>query len=280
MFLRSTVITALTAAAVLTGQSAGAPPATLTASTDYADTAAAMTEAGFGEMTAGRHFLAFDPDGDGRAVELLGDLATADRIVILVPGNDTTLRDFDRGLGGVTRRAPAAQARALYEAALAKDPAAKLAVIAWLGYDPPEGIWPDALLEDRASDGAAALKSFVKTLPGTGSIVVVGHSYGTVVVALAAPDLGRRVTDIVALASPGMGASRVSGLHTSARVWTATAETDWIRWVPGIRLAGLGHGPVPSDARHLPSTGVEGHDGYLVPGSTTLDALVGLSLAN
>ena len=63
----------------------------------------------------GRQFLAFDPAGDGTAVEVLGDLSTADRIAVLVPGVDTTLRDFDRGLGGVARRAPAVQARALYD---------------------------------------------------------------------------------------------------------------------------------------------------------------------
>jgi hypothetical protein len=100
------------------------------------------------------------------------------------------------------------------------------------------------------------------------------------VVALAAPHLGPRVTDIVALASPGMRAARVKGLHTTARVWTAAAPGDWIRYVPGIRLAGVGHGPVPSDARELPVTGVEGHDGYLVNGSATLEALATLALQN
>src|SRR5689334_18052955 len=47
---------------------------------------------------AGRHFLFFDPAGDGKTAEVFGDLATASRIAILVPGVDTTLADFDRGL--------------------------------------------------------------------------------------------------------------------------------------------------------------------------------------
>src|SRR3954470_8561749 len=63
----------------------------------------------------GRRFLFFDPTGDGRAAEVLGDLGTATRIVVLVPGVNTTLADFDRGLGGVPRRAPGVQARMLYE---------------------------------------------------------------------------------------------------------------------------------------------------------------------
>jgi pimeloyl-ACP methyl ester carboxylesterase len=274
------VIAGVTAVAVLSGQSAGAPPPLVT-STDYAATARAMAAAGYGDMTSNdRHFLAFDPTGDGRVVEVLGELSTADTVVVLVPGNDTTLRDFDRGLGGVTRRAPAAQARAISDAVRLRSPDARVAVIAWLGYDPPEGIWPDAMREGRASDGAAALTAFLATLPGHGTVVLIGHSYGSVVVALAAPHLGPRVTDIVALASPGMGASRVKGLHTTATVWTATAPGDWIRYVPGIRLAGLGHGPVPFDARELPVDGVDGHDGYLVSGSATLDALAELALRN
>lgn len=268
MYLRAMIIGGATAVAVLSGQSMGAPAA-LTTSTDYAATASAMSLAGQGELAAGRHFLAFDASGDGRAVEVLGDITKAERVVVLVPGNDITLRNFDTKLAG--------QARAVYDALGRSE---RVAVIAWLGYDPPEGIWPDALLEDRAAQGATALVSFLDTLPGHGSIVLVGHSYGSVVASLAAPDLGPRVTDIVALASPGMGASRVSGLHTHARVWTALAQDDWIRRVPGIRLAGFGHGPVPADAGVLPTAGVHGHDGYLIPGSATLDALARLALRN
>jgi pimeloyl-ACP methyl ester carboxylesterase len=268
MYLRATIIAAVTSVAVLSGQSAGAP-STVAVSTDYAGTAGVMTAAGYGQLSAGRHFLAFDPSGDGRVVEELGDVMKAERIVLLVPGNDVTLANYE------TRLAP--HARAVFDALGHSD---RVAVIAWLGYDPPEGIWPDALREDRAATGARALTAFLEALPGSGTIVLVGHSYGTVVVALAAPYLGSRVSDIVALASPGMGASRVSGLHTHARVWTALAANDWIRRVPHLRLAGLGHGAVPADAHKLPADGVVGHDGYLVPGSATLEALARLALQN
>src|SRR4051812_24799974 len=75
----------------------------------YTDAAAAMTAAGApyaNWITAGRQFLEFDRAG-GTAVEVLGDLSTADRVAVLVPGVDNALADFDRGLGGVERRAPA-----------------------------------------------------------------------------------------------------------------------------------------------------------------------------
>src|SRR5919112_585778 len=76
----------------------------------------------------GRQFLVYDTRGDGRAIEVIGDLGRAERIAILVPGTDTTLRDFDRGLGGVARRAPAVQARALYDAMRVADRGTRVAV--------------------------------------------------------------------------------------------------------------------------------------------------------
>jgi hypothetical protein len=60
-------------------------------------------------------------------------------------------------------------------------------------------------------------------------------------------------------------------------VGAAEAPTDWIRRLPGVRLFGLGHGRHPADpefgARALPTDGVAGHDGYLVPGAATLAAI-------
>lgn len=229
---------------------------------------------------AGRRFLAFDPRGDGIAVEVLGDLETADRIAVLVPGVDTILRDFDRGLGGVARRAPAVQARTVFARLRAEDPGARVAVVAWLGYDPPEGLSLEAARDLRARAGAAALTTFVRGLPSGAAVTLIGHSYGALVVGLAAPHLPQ-VRDLVALGAPGMGADRAAELG-GARVWTALAEDDWIHRVPQIRVRHLGHGRRPSSpafgATALPTTGVSGHDGYLCPGSATLDAAVAIVL--
>jgi hypothetical protein len=228
----------------------------------------------------GRRFLAFDPRGDGIAVEVLGDLETADRIAVLVPGVDTTLRNFDRGLGGVARRAPAVQARAVFARLRAGDPGTRVAVVAWLGYDPPEGLSLEAARDLRARAGAAALTTFVRGLPSGAAVTLIGHSYGALVVGLAAPGLPQ-VRDLVALGAPGMGADRAAELG-GARVWTALAEDDWIHRVPQIRLRHLGHGRRPSTpafgATALPTSGVAGHDGYLCPGSATLDATAAIVL--
>ncbi|MFK3982362.1 alpha/beta hydrolase [Micromonospora sp. NPDC050397] len=254
----------------------------------YPAVGAAMRAAGapYADWAAnGRHFLAFDPSGDGRAVEVLGDLADAERIVLLVPGVDTTLRDFDRGLGGVARRAPAVQARHLYGRLRADDPSARVAVIAWLGYDPPDGLGWAAARETRARSGAVALTDLTRLLAAhrpTATITLVGHSYGAVLLGLAAPRLPAQVTDLVSVGGVGMGAGRVSGLRSRARVWAAEAPDDWIRRVPGLRLFGLGHGTRPADpafgARPLPVDGVTGHDGYLVPGTGTLAAVSAVAL--
>jgi hypothetical protein len=75
----------------------------------------------------GRTFLDFDPRS--RAVEVVGDLATARRIVVVVPGADTTLATFDsRGTAS-----PGGGAGALYDEARRLSPGAHLAVLAWLG---------------------------------------------------------------------------------------------------------------------------------------------------
>jgi pimeloyl-ACP methyl ester carboxylesterase len=232
-----------------------------------------------------RHLIGYDPRGKGHVAEVVGDLATADRIAVIVPGLSNRLDNFDRGCAGRERRAPAWQARQLYQQVRAADGTARVAVIAWLGYDPPEGIGREAAREERASAGAAALIRFVAGLGvyrPAATVTLVGHSYGSVVAGLAAPSLGRRVQDIVALGSPGMGVERVGELRTTARVWAGSTQSDWTREVPGIRLFGAGHGTLPFDAafgaRRLPVDNVVEHDGYFVPGSDSLGAVARIVL--
>jgi pimeloyl-ACP methyl ester carboxylesterase len=246
------------------------PPFTLPAFTEaYRETATRMLATGCPYATwagQGRHFLVFDPAGDGRAVEVLGDLSTAGRIAVLVPGVDTVLADFDRGLGGVPRRAPGVQARALYEQLSKRS--TDVAVISWLGYDPPEGV------------GVAAATEVVRQRPGV-RVTLIGHSYGALVAGLAARELPE-VADVVALGAPGIGADRAADLG-GARVWSALAPGDWIRRIPQVRVFGLGLGRRPSSADFgataLPTDGVAGHDYYLVNGSATLRAVSDIVLS-
>jgi pimeloyl-ACP methyl ester carboxylesterase len=211
-------------------------------------------------MTAGdREFLLLDPDGDGRVVEVLGEIDHAKRVVIYVPGFGTTLADYADGT-------PKAQALAEALAAGSGDSA----VIDFLGYDAPD--WsPDEILgvagEQRAAEGAAALADLVASLRSRGvprdQIVVVGHSYGSVVGGLALSEFDLDVAKFVALGSPGLGTgiARRSDLgRPEVEIVAVAATGDVVRHAPG-------HGADPADpgfgAETFPTGNSTGHSGYL-----------------
>ncbi|WP_170131451.1 alpha/beta hydrolase [Quadrisphaera granulorum] len=214
-------------------------------------------------------------DPRGRVVVAVGDLASAAHVVVLVPGCDSDLASLtpsprERRPGGT----PLDWAQAL---AAASGP--DTAVVLWIGYDTPVGPGLAAATSGRARAAVPALLAEVRTLrasaPRARSTTVVGHSYGAVVVALAAADLD--VDDVVLLGSPGAHATSASDLGTTARVWAATAPTDWVGHLPHVQLGDLGHGTDPASsafgARPLPTTGVRAHDDYFRPGSASLAAL-------
>ena len=218
--------------------------------------------------------LGCDPAGRGLAVVALGDPATAGSVAVLVPGADIDLARIADATHPARR--PLGWATALARAAGDDD----LAVVVWVGYVTPEGVSLDAATGRLARAGAAALVRFVDDLPTGGRLTVIGHSYGAVVVALAARSLP--ADDVVLLGSPGARAGSVAGLRTSARVWAARTDGDWIARVPALRIGDLGHGTDPTSpgfgARRLPVGGTEGHDGYFRPGSAALAGLVDVVL--
>jgi pimeloyl-ACP methyl ester carboxylesterase len=232
-----------------------------------------------------RQFLVFDPEGKGRVVEVFGDLASADRIAVLVPGVANRAENFSTGVGDIRGRAPAVQARALYDAARAASPRQRVAVIAWLGYDAPQGVGRSAAREELARAGAISLDRFVTdlaTIRPSARVTVVGHSYGSVVAGLAAANLPSQVKDIVVIGSPGMGVSRVAELRTTAHIWSGQSSQDWIEWLPTGRLWGAGHGTMPATPgfgdRVFGTRGVAGHDHYLAPGTQSLSNIVQIVL--
>lgn len=202
-----------------------------------------------------------DPRGDGRWVARVGS-PDAEALVALVPGVGTTLRDRQRlerdaqhvwtWLAGHAERIDR----------IGVGGAHRVAVVAWLGYDPPghvvAGMWPGA---SRA--GADRLVTDVATWRdgGAGRVVLVGHSYGGLVVAEAAA-AGAAPDELVLLGAPGLGRADPDelGLGDGAELWAAAAPGDVISWVA---RPGLLHGADPmSWARPLPTT-TPGHGGYL-----------------
>jgi len=226
----------------------------------------------------GQHFIDFNPLGQGLVVEVVGDLATATRVAVLVPGSDTSLATFDsRGTaspdGGAA--ALAAQVREL-------DPGAHLAVIAWLGYATPTTLSPGVLTSGDARQGAIALRSFVGALTRDGrQVSLLCHSYGSVVCGLAAAHLP--VTDIAVFGSPGMDAASAWSLHSPARVWACRGTEDWIGNVPYVQLLGLGFGQDPTDpafGARIFSCGDANHSGYFRTGSISLRNLAYIALGD
>jgi len=303
MRLRSLAVAPLVAAAMLgttaaawpssTAAKPQAPPAlTATAlSARYAATKTAVTKA---EATAtrdgdrqraqalaglrSRQVLFFNPNGAGVAAMVIGDLATAHRVAIVVPGSDTNLTTFfSRG-----PESPGGAAEALSAEARKLDPGEKLAIIAWLGYPTPAMLSPSVITSGDAGQGAQALKPLVTALAKHGAqVALLCHSYGSVVCGLAAPNLP--VTDIAVFGSPGLDANSVADLHTSARVWAGREAGDSIKYVPHLHLFGLGFGADPMSpgfGARIFATGDGGHSGYLDPGSASLQNLTYIALGD
>ncbi|MFR9800485.1 alpha/beta hydrolase [Streptomyces sp. MS06] len=223
-------------------------------------------------LRSGRQILAFDPAGSGRAAEVFGDLGTARRISVVVPGVDTNLLTFERTARRYT--APVGMGQALYAAEHASRPSVRTAVIAWADYTAPAGLGIDSATAMRAEEGAVRLDALLRALPGRAPVALFCHSYGSVLCGVAAHRLPDRVTDIAVAASPGMRAGKASGLGTSARVWAMRDATDWVRDVPYLEFGGLGHGEDPVSAafgaRVLSARDARGHAGYFEPGTDSL----------
>lgn len=198
--------------------------------------------------------LAFDPRGDGRIVEVYGDLDRATHLAVYVPGTGTSLDRYD---GNAERASSFAAA----------DP--DLAVVLWQNADfpdqpqddlvPPEALWwrPVTAVEhqlrghtfaaayrDHADSAGAALARDVAGLqlaaPGaTSDLTVLGHSYGGSIVGSAEVH-GMRADRIVHIASAGGFADHVQdyaagtcGTHR----FSMTAPDDPIQLAQG---AGFG----------------------------------------
>jgi len=164
-------------------------------------------------LNEGRQILLFDPKGDGRVVEVFGDLEGAGRIAVVVPGMANDIYNFSRFRE---------DARSLFDAA-----ADDAATIAWLGYDTPDGV--DAVSRTAAQIGAPDLAVFIAGIdPGSQrSITVIAHSYGSVVAGIASAD-GIEADNLVFVGSPGttLDSAAEAVLRPGGQVWSALARGD------------------------------------------------------
>ncbi|MFE4993981.1 alpha/beta hydrolase [Streptomyces mirabilis] len=245
-----------------------------------------------------RHFLTFDGRGQGLAVEVLGDLAHADRVAVLVPGSDTTLETYGRFRAGAAAlqdhldsldHRHGAHGAHRTHGAHGSTSRPHTAVVAWLGYETPGTVSTTVLTTGRAEDAAPPLKRFIRELRGVvgekAHVSLLCHSYGTVVCGRAARGLD--VDDIALVGSPGSGADSVSALRTPARIWAARGADDWIVNVPHVHAdlfgttVGFGADPVsPAFGARVFAAGTGGHSDYFKPGSVSLDNLARIVLGD
>ncbi|MFV2117323.1 alpha/beta hydrolase [Streptomyces sp. Act-28] len=223
---------------------------------------------------AGRRLLAFDPRGRGLVAEVFGDLEHSPRVAIVVPGSDIDAGSYDRPRDPYGT--PAGMARQLRTAT-----DGRTAVIAWAGYITPVGVGLAAAPGGLAEAGAKRLAGLTDGLAATGVATpsLFCHSYGSVVCGLAAAEV--KAKDVVVFGSPGMRATNVAELGTTARVWAAKDPTDWISEVPNVSFLGLGHGTDPASeefgARRIPAEDARGHSGYFAPGTASLRAFAAIA---
>ncbi|MEU1589323.1 alpha/beta hydrolase [Micromonospora sp. NPDC005710] len=252
-----------------------------------------------GRLTAGgaprAYLLGLDPGGEGRVVVALGDPDHADRVLTYVPGMTAGLDDAPGELGRAAR---------VLDRCTALAPGERSAAVLWLDYDAPDFL-TEAASAGQARDAGPALHSFQEGLRvshdgAPARQTVLGHSYGSLVVGVAAREHGLAADALVFVGSPGVGASHAAELGVPpGEVWASSAPDDVIRvarppdelgrrallgaaplaavlgW-PGRTGHELWFGHDPADpgfgGRVFPS-GRGGHTGYWAPGNPALDGM-------
>ncbi|HEX8496117.1 MAG TPA: alpha/beta hydrolase [Actinomycetales bacterium] len=203
-----------------------------------------------------RQLLSFDPAGDGRVVEVVGDLARARHLAVFVPGTGSDLR---RQAGSLARMTPFAAA----------DP--ELAVVLWQGADHPDQPFdePFAVPRDPA-DLPAALRRHVRhhvaaaayrdaadvagpllaaevaglraAVPAArADLTVLGHSYGGSVVG-SAEVTGMVAARVLHVAGAGAYADGVHGyaLPQGPQRFSMTAPDDPVQLAQGVDAGSAG----------------------------------------
>ncbi|MBM2619214.1 hypothetical protein JIG36_27045 [Actinoplanes sp. LDG1-06] len=248
------------------------------------------------------YLLRLDVGEEGRVVVALGDPDRATSVLTHVPGMTAGLASS----GGELARAERVATRAAE-----LSPASSTSAVMWLDYDAPDFV-DEAAGAGRAEAGAPALQRFQEGLRAAhegpaARQVVLGHSYGSLVVGRAAAG-GIDADSVVFVGSPGVGVDSARELRVPrGEVWSSTSLSDVIQYAavsPASLVRDLGTavsvpvaGPLlafgtperdlwfghnPSDpafgARVFAGPPGGGHVGYWEPGSRSLDTLATITV--
>lgn len=188
----------------------------------------------------------YEPDkfnGQGRAAIAIGNPDKAANTAVVVPGTSHSVTegwlstDDAANVFNETRKA---------------DLGRSTSVVAWMGYDAPDGLGdPRVAQTGLAHEGGALLASDVNALnathDGDSHVTVIGHSYGATTVADAAAGYGMHANDVVLIGCPGTDMAHSAtdfNLPQGGHVFAGAASTDPIAGISG----GL--------QEHVPGTGV------------------------
>ena len=169
--------------------------------------------------------------GLGKTAISFGNPDEADNLAVYVPGTGTVLDGFGN------YRSDAERAALTWDRANFHAPGKKVASIAWLGYEAPQ--WETTISlngtvanANAATKGAPLLASFTDGLHAAhkGSsdvrLSVLGHSYGSTVVGLAAQQrFGAFADQVIFVGSPGVGAGNAKELGVDS-VWVGESPND------------------------------------------------------
>jgi len=192
------------------------------------------------------YLLGVDTTDLGHVIVAFGNPDTARNVVTYVPGLGTTLAGAS---GDMTRAARLWTAVNLIDTGVLRgrgnqQPIEPTASIYWLGYNAPQlselFSSESVVLPNQANQGAPALDSFAAGLRAahlpsfTAHTVMLGHSYGSLVVGTAAERaadlaLGRLSDDLILVGSPGVGVYKASQLgYDPSHVWVGAASNDFV----------------------------------------------------
>ncbi|MBK3558592.1 hypothetical protein JHN55_19085 [Streptomyces sp. MBT56] len=237
------------------------------------------------------YLLGYDPVGhsDGKIILANGNPDTADHTAVYVPGTKANIEKIAEGadLGDLGR------SEMLWAESGKMAPDKSFSTITWLDYDAPDKVAGEATRGSYAEDAGPTLRSFMEgnsaaheTSSGSpGHTTLIGHSYGTTVVGVAAQsDIGpvgdfgptpRIADDVIAVGSPGMQADHAADLGIGAKnVWAMGGPYDDQIVRQGGRLVGLGDNlTIPTDERfggNIMKSDSGDHGGFWDPESISL----------
>lgn len=187
------------------------------------------------------YLLGVDTSELGHAIVAFGNPDTARNVVTYVPGLGSQLSG---AAGDMTR------AVRMWSEVHTVAPGQQTSSIYWLGYDAPQlgssladpFSSQSVTSESPANQGALALDSFAAGLRAAhvpsiaAHTVVLGHSYGSLVVGRAAVrELGRLADDLIFVGSPGVGVDSAADLGLSpSHVWAGEARFDPVPKLPPL----------------------------------------------